>query len=107
MREKLVSVTLETNTVVIGASAAGLAVAACLKHQGSDFILLEAAEQVGQRWREHYDRLHLHTPKALSQLPYTPFPADFQRYPARDQVVEYLETYARSNDLHPRFGQRV
>ena len=98
---------VETSTVVIGASAAGLAVAACLKREGKDFILLEQADQVGQRWREHYDRLHLHTAKFFSQLPYTPFSAAMPRYPARDQVVEYLNDYLRSNDLHPRFGQRV
>ncbi len=101
------SATVETSTVVIGASAAGLAVAACLKHQGKAFILLEQSTQVAQRWREHYDRLHLHTSKFFSQLPYTPFPADMPRYPARDQVVQYLETYMRSNDLQPRFGERV
>ncbi len=98
---------LETNTLIIGASAAGLAVAACLKRRNVPFILLEQAEQVGQRWRGHYDRLHLHTNKFFSKLPYAPMPTDYPRYPSRDQVVAHLENYARSNDLQPRFGQRV
>ncbi len=101
------SATFETSTVVIGASAAGLAVAACLKHQGKEFILLEQATQVAQRWREHYDRLHLHTSKFFSQLPYTPFPANLPKYPSRDQVVQYLEHYMHANDLQPRFGEHV
>jgi cation diffusion facilitator CzcD-associated flavoprotein CzcO len=99
--------TLETNTVIIGASAAGLAVAACLKHQNIPFVLLEQANQVAQSWRGHYDRLHLHTNKYFSQLPYLPFPAEYPRYASRDQVVAYLENYARANGLSPRFGQKV
>ncbi|MEO8396948.1 MAG: NAD(P)/FAD-dependent oxidoreductase [Chloroflexota bacterium] len=99
--------TLETNTIIVGASAAGLAVAACLKRQNIPFILLEAADRVGQRWRGDYDRLHLHTHKFFSQLPYVPFPPTTPRYASRDQVVAYLEDYAKANGLAPRFGQRV
>ena len=99
--------TNETNTVIIGASAAGLAVAACLNHQNSPFVLLEQADQVAQSWRNHYDRLHLHTSKFFSQLPYVPFPAEYPRYASRDQVVEYLENYARVNQISPHFGQKV
>src|SRR6185295_19432063 len=98
---------LETNTVIIGASAAGLAVAACLKRANISFILLEAANQVAQTWRNHYDRLHLHTNKFFSNLPYVPFPAQVPRYASRDQVVAYLENYVKVNGLSPRFGQRV
>ena len=98
---------LETNTIIIGASAAGLAVAACLKRQNVPFILLEQANQVAQSWRGHYDRLHLHTNKYFSQLPYLPFPAEYPRYPSRDQVIAYLENYARVNQISPRFGQKV
>jgi len=98
---------LETNTIIIGASAAGLAVAACLKRANIPFILLEQADQVGQRWRGHYDRLHLHTNKFFSHLPYVSLPADYPRYASRDQVVAYLENYAKVNGLSPRFGQRV
>jgi thioredoxin reductase len=98
---------LETNTIIIGASAAGLAVAACLKHANTPFILLEQAAQVAQTWRGHYDRLHLHTNKYFSQLPYIPFPAEYPRYASRDQVVAYLENFARANQISPRFGQKV
>ena len=56
-----------TNTVIVGASAAGLAAAACLQKQGVPFILLEKSNQVGSSWRNHYDRLHLHTDRANSR----------------------------------------
>ena len=98
---------IETSTVIVGASAAGLASAACLKRSGVDYILLEHGAQVAARWREHYDRLHLHTNRGLSGLPYRPMPKDFPRYPSRDQVVAYLEAYAEKLELAPRFGQEA
>lgn len=95
----------EATTIIVGASAAGLASAACLKRHGVDFILLEQGEQVAGCWRNHYDRLHLHTNRGLSGLPYRPMPAGYPRYPSRDQMVAYLEAYAEAFTLVPRFGQ--
>jgi cation diffusion facilitator CzcD-associated flavoprotein CzcO len=62
---------------------------------------------VGASWRAHYDRLHLHTPKEGSALPGLPFAAGVPRYPSRAQVVEYLEAYAATFGITPRFGRDV
>ena len=62
---------------------------------------------MGAAWHRHYDRLHLHTAKAYSELPFVPFPKDYPRYPSRLQVIDYLEAYARQFQLEPRFGQQV
>ena len=97
----------ESDVLVIGASAAGLAAAASLRAAGLHPEVLEAAEHVGDVWRHHYDRLHLHSPKASSALPGMPMPRDWPRYPSRDQVVTYLEAYAAHHGITPRFGQRV
>jgi indole-3-pyruvate monooxygenase len=96
----------ETVTIV-GAGPAGLAVAACLKQRGVTALLLEASQAVGAAWRGHYDRLHLHTHKGGSALPGLAFPADHPRYPSREQVVAYLEGYARHFGLAPAFGEAV
>lgn len=94
-------------TIIIGAGPAGLAVAASLQRAGSPFIILEQAATVGATWHGHYDRLHLHTPKSLSALPYLSFPKHYPRYPSRLQVIAYLEQYANYFALEPKFGQRV
>ena len=94
-------------TLVIGASAAGLATAAELHRRGREFEILEAEDVVAASWRRHYDRLHLHTPKGFSALPGLPMPKSWPRYPARDQVVEYLELYQKHFALRPRFGETV
>ena len=95
------------NTIIIGAGPAGLAVAACLKQAGMPFTILEESDQVGSAWRRHYDRLHLHTAKTFSELPFFHFPKDYPRFPSRLQVVEYLEAYAGQFGLSPQFGEQV
>jgi len=97
----------ETDTLVIGASAAGLAAAACLRKAGVELEIVEASDVVATAWRHHYDRLHLHTPKSASSLPGLPMPSTWPRYPSRDQVVLYLEAYARHFGLEPHFGVDV
>jgi indole-3-pyruvate monooxygenase len=96
-----------TGTLVIGASAAGLATGAALRQRGLEFEIVEAEPVVAAAWRRHYDRLHLHTPKAFSALPGLPMPKSWPRYPSRDQVVEYLERYQQRFSLEPHFDERV
>jgi len=84
----------DTDTLIIGASAAGLACARCLQEAGREPIVLEAWDVVGGTWQRAYERLHLHTPRSKSGLPFLPMPADYPLYPARQQVVDYLESYA-------------
>ena len=92
---------------MVGAGPAGLAVGACLKRGGIPCILLEQAPQVGGAWHRHYERLHLHTDKGHSQLPFLRFPRDYPRYVSRLQVIDYLEAYARAFELDVRLGQTV
>jgi cation diffusion facilitator CzcD-associated flavoprotein CzcO len=95
------------STVIVGASAAGLAVARCLEEKGLSAVVLEQDTQVAAAWRRHYDRLHLHTTRDASALPYEPMPASFPRYPGRIQVIDYLERYAARLKTQPRFNETV
>lgn len=87
--------------VVVGASVSGLACAACLVRRGVGYRVIERSGAIADPWRRHYNRLHLHTNKRLSQLPYFPFGADVPRYPSREQVVAYLEAYAQRFSIAP------
>lgn len=98
---------IEINTIIIGAGPAGLAVGACLKQAGIQHIILEQSNMVGSVWRLHYDRLHLHTDKNNSALPFMPLPKEYPRYASRDQLVAYLEAYAKKFELDIRFNQEV
>src|SRR5712691_4318005 len=98
---------IESDTVIVGASAAGIDTAACLRRARVPFVLLEQSQEIASAWRKHYERLHLHTNKGLSSLPHLGFPRSVPRYPAREQVITYLEAYAARFELAPRFGERV
>jgi indole-3-pyruvate monooxygenase len=97
----------QTNTLIIGASISGLASAACLRKESIDYTVIEKETQIATPWRNHYDRLHLHTNKGLSSLPYKKFGKTIPRYPSRQQVIEYLEDYQRVFDIHPIFSTRT
>ena len=94
-------------TVVIGAGAAGLATAAELVRAGRPVGLLERAERVGSSWATRYDSLHLHTVRWLSSLPGMAIPRRYGKWVARDDLVAYLDTYARVQGLHPELGVTV
>jgi cation diffusion facilitator CzcD-associated flavoprotein CzcO len=99
--------TESTEAVVIGAGPAGLATGACLRRANTAFIMFEKQDCIGSSWRRHYERLHLHTVKQYSSLPFLPFPTDYPRYVPRALMVRYLETYANHFGLSPRFGETV
>ena len=96
-----------TPALVIGAGPAGLAVSACLKKHGVEHIVLDREHEVAPRWRNHYERLHLHTFRDLSRLPHKKWKPGTPRYPSRQQVVDYMEDYARELCAMPQFGQNV
>ena len=96
-----------TDVAVIGAGPAGLAVGACLRKAGLRFTILEKDRHIAPSWRRHYDRLHLHTVKRYSSLPYFDFPKSYPRYVPKHLVIEYLEAYAERFDLKPRLGDEV
>lgn len=94
-------------TLIVGGSAAGLAVARCLEQRGRPAVVVEREPHVGTMWRHAYERLHLHTPRSRSGLPFLPMPANYPRYPSRQQVVDYLELYARTLKQPPHFSEAV
>jgi indole-3-pyruvate monooxygenase len=94
----------QTNVLVIGASISGLASAASLKRRGIEYLIIEKQQQIVPTWRSHYERLHLHTSKKLSALPYKPFDKSIPLYPSRQQVVDYLTDYQKEFDVRPIFN---
>jgi len=95
------------DVLIIGAGPAGLAMAGRLRKAGIDFHMIEKSNDVGNRWRHHYDRLHLHSVKRLSNLPHLVFPDDYPVYVPRKKFVDYLESYATEFGIQPEFGVSV
>ncbi|MCI5080698.1 MAG: NAD(P)/FAD-dependent oxidoreductase [Saprospiraceae bacterium] len=98
---------MTTKILIVGAGPAGLAIAAHLRKRQLDFVMIEKSGRVGNAWHEHYDRLHLHTVKSLSHLPFKPFPEDYPLYVPKQLVAEYLCEYAAAFDIQPIFHTAV
>jgi putative flavoprotein involved in K+ transport len=95
------------DTVIIGGGQAGLALGQHLQRAGRRFVILDAADRVGDSWRRRWDSLTLFTPRRYDALPGMPFPGDPEGYPGKDEVADYLDRYATSFDLPVRSGTRV
>ena len=93
--------------IVIGAGQSGLAAAKAVRSRGLRPLVLEASGQRSGSWSSYYDSLHLFSPARFSALPGLPFPGDPDRYPHRDEVVAYLETYADRLEAEIRTSTRV
>jgi putative flavoprotein involved in K+ transport len=97
----------QEQVVVVGAGAAGLSVAAMLKRRSVEPLLLERTDQVASSWRLRYDSLRLNTPRLTSTLAGYRMPRRYGRWPTRDDVIQYLEEYARRHELRIQFGAEL
>jgi putative flavoprotein involved in K+ transport len=95
------------DVVVIGAGQAGLAVGYYLTRAGLRFVILDRADSVASAWRERWDSLTLFTPRRYDGLPGLSLPGDPDGYPTRDEVIAYLEHYAKSFELPFEPGAEV
>jgi putative flavoprotein involved in K+ transport len=97
----------ERGAVVVGAGAAGLAVAGELRRRGVDVLALDRNAGPGAAWQGHYDRLRLNTVRWLSHLPGYRLPRRYGRWVARDDVAEYLADYVQRLQIPVRFETEV
>ncbi|AES73853.1 putative indole-3-pyruvate monooxygenase [Medicago truncatula] len=94
--------------VIVGAGPSGLAAAACLQQKNIPCVILERSNCVASLWQlKTYDRLRLHLPKQFCELPFMEFPSNFPTYPSKQQFIKYLEDYAGSFGIRPRFNETV
>ena len=93
--------------VVVGAGQSGLAAARELVEQGVATVVLEARDRAAGSWPHYYDSLQAFSPAGFNSLPGLPFPGDADRYPGRDEVAHYLESYAATLGVEIRTNTQV
>ena len=94
-------------TIVIGGGQAGLSVGHHLAKRNMRFVILDENERVGDAWRKRWDSLRLFTPARFNGLPGMPFDAPRWSFPTKDEMGDYLESYAERFSLPVRTGVRV
>lgn len=96
-----------TPVIVIGAGQSGLAAARALHQLNVAVVVFEAGARPAGSWPQYYDSLRLFSPAGFSSMPGMPFPGDPDRYPARDEVVDYLDRYAAAIPVDIQTNTRV
>jgi cation diffusion facilitator CzcD-associated flavoprotein CzcO len=97
----------ERRVIVVGAGPAGLASAAELGRRRISVTVLERADAVASSWRGRYDRLRLNSSRPFSKLPGERYVRGTPVFPSRNEVVAYLEGYAKRNRIEVRLGTRL
>ncbi len=100
---------------IIGAGAAGLAVAKNFQQRGIPFDVFDRHEDVGGLWgfkRPYsavYESARLISSKPMTQFQDFPMPADLPDYPGQRAVLDYFKSYAEHFDLrrHIRFNTEI
>ena len=95
------------HTIVIGGGQAGLSVGYHLAKRGISFLILDANQRIGDAWRNRWDSLRLFTPARYAGLPGMPFPARGDSFPTKQEMADYLESYAKHFNLPVRTAVKV
>lgn len=82
---------------MVGGGQAGLSMSYCLKERGIDHIVFEKS-RIGEAWRsQRWDSFCLVTPNWQCQLPGFHYAgSDPNGFMVKDEIVGYIEAYARS-----------
>lgn len=81
------------DVVVIGAGQAGLATGYYLAREGLSFAIVDTNEEPGGAWRHGWESLTAFSPASWTSLPGWMMPGGQEKFPTRDEVVEYLGAY--------------
>jgi putative flavoprotein involved in K+ transport len=95
------------DTIVVGGGQAGLAVGYHLTRRGLPFVILDANERTGDAWRRRWDSLQLFSTRRYSQLDGMPLAGQPSGFPTKDEIADYLESYAETFALPIRHAVRV
>jgi putative flavoprotein involved in K+ transport len=94
--------------IIIGGGHAGLSMSHCLKERGIPHLIFEK-DRVGESWRsKRWDSFCLVTPNWQCQLPGFPYSGnDPDGFMKKDEIVGYIEAYAKSFQAPIRAGVNV
>lgn len=98
---------IETDTLVVGAGQAGVAMSEHLTAQGVPHIVLEKS-RIAEAWRTgRWDSLVANGPAWHDRFPNLEFPVGPDDFPHKEQVADYFVAYAKQFNAPIRTGVEV
>lgn len=96
------------DVVIIGAGPSGLSVARELEHSHRiPTLVIDRAQVPAVAWRTRYDDFRLNTSGFLSHLPGQRIPLGAGRWPTKEDMVRYFDSYVRRQNITLRLGCEV
>lgn len=92
---------------IVGGGQSGLVAGYYLQRADIPYVILDAGPQAGWSWRERWDSLELFTIAAYCGLPGLRFPGNWNRFPDKDEVADYLTMYHRTFRQPVRWNTKV
>src|ERR1700728_1365709 len=96
------------DVVIVGAGPGGLAVARELEHRHRiSALVVDKASAPAMSWRNRYDNFRLNTNGYLSHLPGQRIPLSAGRWPSKEDMVGYFDSYVRQQNIRLALGSEV
>src|ERR1700745_799368 len=96
---------IRPDVVVIGAGPSGLAGARELAHNpGILPLVIDTPAAPAVAWRTRYDDFRLNTSGFLSHLPGQRIPLNAGRWPTKEDMVRYFDSYVRQQNITLRLA---
>jgi putative flavoprotein involved in K+ transport len=83
----------DPEVLIVGGGQAGLILAARMKEEGLDTLVIDKYARAGDSWRQRYDSLKLHDSKWYSELPYLPYPPTWPLFTPKNSIADWLEVF--------------
>lgn len=90
---------MKYDVIIIGAGQAGLSMGYFLQQTNLSFLIFEKGKGIGEVWKKRYDSLKLFTPRSYSSLPGVALDGIQNIYPTKNEIAEYLSSYAKTFSL--------
>ncbi|KAJ6504936.1 FAD/NAD-P-binding domain-containing protein [Mycena vulgaris] len=100
IRERRLKIEQNPRVLIIGGGQTGLTMGARFKQMNIPAIIVEKTARIGDKWRERYPMLTLHTiKKQANVLLYLPYHRNWPIFTPRDKLAHWLEQHLESQDL--------
>ncbi|KZT68978.1 FAD/NAD(P)-binding domain-containing protein [Daedalea quercina L-15889] len=97
--KQLAAIDQDPTVLIIGAEQTGMMCAVRLRQLGVRALIIDKNPTVGHVWRNRYPNLTTQTTAHHCSMLYQPWPTTYPKYIGKDKVADFLEFYAKAQDL--------
>ncbi|KAH9842772.1 uncharacterized protein C8Q71DRAFT_220125 [Rhodofomes roseus] len=97
--KELAAIDQDPTVLIIGGGQTGMMCAARLRKLGVRALIIDKNPTVAHVWRNRYPNLTTQTSAHHCSMAYQPWPTTYPNYIGKDKVADFLEFYAKAQDL--------